>query len=60
MCLNSSEDGVYYMQLNGDVKFKNGLPVGRYFFLTSNATNILPQKPKQTCKIAFLASFFLK
>ncbi|CAH8864209.1 unnamed protein product [Trichobilharzia szidati] len=48
LCLNSSEDGVYYMQLNGDVKFKNGLPVGRYFFLSSNATSILPQKPEQT------------
>ncbi|CAH8618383.1 unnamed protein product [Heterobilharzia americana] len=48
MCLNSSTDGVYFLQLNGDVKFKNGVPVGRYFFLTSNATNLLPKKPKHT------------
>uniref|UniRef100_A0A5K4F3B5 Ig-like domain-containing protein n=2 Tax=Schistosoma mansoni TaxID=6183 RepID=A0A5K4F3B5_SCHMA len=47
MCLNSG-NGIYYLQLNGNPNFKNRQPVGRYFFLGINTTNLLPQKPKYT------------
>ncbi|CAH8542175.1 unnamed protein product [Schistosoma turkestanicum] len=47
MCLNAG-NGIYYIKLNGNPNFENKEPVGRYFFLKTNTSNLLPQKPKHT------------